>query len=68
MPSPTPICTEKSNYGALSLRIKIVTYRERRASERERYIIYYIYTYIHIYIYKYIYIYIWRSKKGSQDK
>lgn len=53
MPSPTPICTEKRNYGVLSPRIKIESHIERkereRAREREKYIIY-IYIHIHIYV------------------
>ena len=62
MPSPTPICTEKRNYGVLSPRIKIESHIERkereRAREREKYIIYCMYIYIYIYIYMYVYIYI----------
>lgn len=58
MPSPTPICTEKRNYGVLSPRIKIESHIERkereRENEREKYIIYYIY--IHIYIHIHIYV------------
>ena len=63
MPSPTPICTEKRNYGVLSPRIKIESHIERkereRAREREKYIIYYMYIYIYIYIYIYMYVYIY---------
>lgn len=43
MPSPTPICTEKRNYRALSPRIKIESHIERKERERKTYIIYYIY-------------------------
>lgn len=36
MPLPTPICTEKRNYGVFSPRIKIESHIERKERERER--------------------------------
>lgn len=55
IPSPTPICTEKRNYGALSPRIKIESHIERKEREKDVYYILYIYRERG------------RSKKGSQD-
>lgn len=51
MPLPTPICTEKRNYGVFSPRIKIESHIERKERERERGILYILYIY-YIYIYK----------------
>lgn len=51
MPLPTPICTEKRNYGVFSPRIKIESHIERKEREREREVYYIYYIYI-IYIYK----------------
>lgn len=57
MPLPTPICTEKRNYGVFSPRIKIESHIERKERERERYIIYIIYI---------IYIYIKRERERER--
>lgn len=35
MPLPTPICTEKRNYGVFSPRIKIESHIERKEEEEE---------------------------------
>lgn len=58
MPLPTPICTEKRNYGVFSPRIKIESHIERKERERERGILYILYIY-----YIYIYIYIKRERE-----
>lgn len=56
MPLPTPICTEKRNYGVFSPRIKIESHIERKEREREREVYYIYYIYI-------IYIYIKRERE-----